>query len=120
MMQRTIFSRLKSMKDELKITSDQEKLWKTFVDALYKNEKEKQRIEAEASHRNLSQSEKAALTKEAQKLTYVLGMMEKMIRERLEGLQQIKAALDPLYASFNEKQKEIADRRMFQEIGSSL
>jgi hypothetical protein len=94
--------RVAALKADLKITEAQMPAWNKFADALLAAAKSMEES-MESMHKQMMQSGgKASLP---QKLEH----HAKMAAGHLASLQAIKAALDPLYASFSDEQKKIAD-----------
>ncbi len=94
--------RVAAVKTELKITEAQMPAWNKFADALL------------ASAKSMDESMQAMHSKMMQSGTTVslpekLDHHAKMAAAHVENLQAIKSALDPLYASFTDEQKKIAD-----------
>lgn len=98
-------ARLAEFAASLKITPAQAKAWETFAAALRAN----------------AQSMSDAMTMMqggmsgagggmAQTALGRIEMHERMMSARLDALRQVKAALQPLYAGFDEQQKQTADR----------
>ena len=94
--------RIASLKTELKITESQMPAWTKFSDALL------------ASAKSMEESmdmmhKRYAIRRDCSTLPEKLDHHAKMAAAHLTNLQAIKAALDPLYASFSDEQKKIAD-----------
>jgi LTXXQ motif family protein len=102
--------RVASLKTELKITEAQMPAWNKFADALLASGKSMEEA-IDAMHKNMMQSG-AALS-----LPERLEQHAKMAARYLANLQAIKAALDPLYASFSDEQKKLADRLKVGPMG---
>lgn len=102
--------RVASLKTELKITEAQMPAWNKFADALLASGKSMEEA-LDAMHKNMMQSG-AALS-----LPERLEQHAKMAARYLANLQAIKAALDPLYASFSNEQKKLADRLKVGPMG---
>lgn len=94
--------RVAALKADLKITEAQMPAWNKFADALLAAAKSMEES-MEGMHNQLMQSGGAA------SLPQKLEHHAKMAAGHLASLQAIKAALDPLYASFSDEQKKFAD-----------
>lgn len=131
-----IGDRVAALKTELKITDAQLPQWKAFADALVSAGKSMENMghhmappAAPAAAANppggdTSYPDAAAIKKTGPAVTHVsenlparLDAHEKMISAHLATLQAIKAALEPLYASFSDEQKKIADGLMVGPMG---
>jgi hypothetical protein len=93
--------RVASLKTELKITEAQTPAWNKFADALLAAAKSTDES-MEGMHKQMMQS---ATTSLPEKLEH----HAKMAAAHVANLNAIKAALDPLYASFSDEQKKLAD-----------
>ncbi|WGJ13481.1 Spy/CpxP family protein refolding chaperone [Methylocapsa sp. D3K7] len=93
--------RIASLKTELKITDAQMPAWTKFSDALLASAKD-----MEAS---MDAMDKRMQFGMAASLPEKLDHHAMMAAKHLAALQAIKAALDPLYASFSDEQKKLAD-----------
>jgi hypothetical protein len=102
--------RIASLKTELKITEAQTPAWNKFADALLaagkSMEQSMEGLQKQMTQANASASLPAKLERHA-----------KMAAAREANLNAIKAALDPLYASFSDEQKKIADGLNIGPIG---
>jgi hypothetical protein len=85
---------------ELKLTDQQEGLWGKVADAL--------RANAGAAKEMKSTMKDAMGTTDT--LLQRIGMHERILSTRLQGLQRLKTALEPFYAQLDEQQKAVADR----------
>jgi LTXXQ motif family protein len=94
--------RVAALKTELKITEAQTPAWNKFADALLAAAKSMEES-MEGMHKQMMQSSGPVSLPE--KLEHHV----KMAAGHLASVQAIKAALDPLYASFSDEQKKIAD-----------
>jgi LTXXQ motif family protein len=94
--------RVAALKADLKITEAQMPAWNKFADALLAAAKSMEES-MEGMHKEMMQSGAAASLPEK------LEHHAKMAAGHLASLQAIKAALDPLYASFSDEQKKLAD-----------
>ena len=94
--------RVAALKADLKITEAQMPAWNKFADALLAAAKSMEES-MEGMHNQMMQSGGAA------SLPQKLEHHAKMAAGHLSSLQAIKAALDPLYASFSDEQKKLAD-----------
>jgi len=90
--------RVAALKADLKITEAQMPAWNKFADALLAAAKS-----MEGMHKQMMQPGAAASLPEK------LEHHAKMAAGHLASLQAIKAALEPLYASFSDEQKKFAD-----------
>jgi hypothetical protein len=94
--------RVAALKADLKITEAQMPAWNKFADALLAAAKSMEES-MEGMHKQMRQSGAAASLPEK------LEHHAKMAAGHLASLQAIKAALEPLYASFSDEQKKFAD-----------
>ena len=94
--------RVAALKADLKITEAQMPAWNKFADALLAAAKSMEES-MKGMHNQTMQSGGAA------SLPQKLEHHAKMAAGHLASLQAIKAALDPLYASFSDEQKKLAD-----------
>jgi predicted tellurium resistance membrane protein TerC len=94
--------RVASLKTELKITEAQMPAWNKFADALLTAAKSMDES-MDAMHKKMMES--GAVPSLPDKLQH----HAKMAAVHLANLNAIKAALDPLYASFSDDQKKLAD-----------
>jgi LTXXQ motif family protein len=94
--------RVAALKVDLKITEAQMPVWKKFADALLAAAKSTEES-MEGMHKQMMQSGGTA------NLPQKLEHHAKMAAGHLASLQAIKAALEPLYASFSDEQKKFAD-----------
>ena len=94
--------RVAALKADLKITEPQMPAWNKFADALLAAAKSMEES-MEGMHKQMMQSGAAASLPEK------LEHHAKMAAGHLASLQAIKAALGPLYASFSDEQKKLAD-----------
>jgi hypothetical protein len=93
--------RIASLKTELKITEAQTPAWNKFADALVAAAKSADES-MESMHKQMMQSASASLPEKLERHA-------KMAAAHAANLNAIKAALDPLYASFSDEQKKLAD-----------
>ncbi|ABS69808.1 Spy/CpxP family protein refolding chaperone [Xanthobacter autotrophicus] len=98
-----IAGRIAFLKAELKITDAQQPLWNAFVEALKANR---------AMMGDMQEMMMAAQGGSAPTLPQRIDGHERMLVARLEAVRRLKAALGPLYASFDEAQKRTADQLM--------
>jgi len=106
MMASNIEGRIASLKTELKITDAQAPAWNRFAEAM--------RAAAGSMgnmYEQMMQSGPAAI------LPARLERREKMIATHLSRVRALQDALKPLYASFNDDQKKIADGMMIGPMG---
>jgi hypothetical protein len=124
--------RVASLKAELKITEAQTPAWNKFADALLAAAKSMEQSMEAMQHEMMQHAAPAAAAEQGAKdypdfgavkkttggaegakavkdLPAKLEHHEKMLKERLANLEAIKEALGPLYASFSDDQKKIAD-----------
>ena len=94
--------RVAALKADLKITEAQMPAWNKFADALLAAANSMAES-MEGMHKQMMQSGAAASLPEK------LDHHAKMSAGHLASLQAIKAALEPLYASFSDEQKKFAD-----------
>ncbi|HUZ90350.1 MAG TPA: Spy/CpxP family protein refolding chaperone [Methylocella sp.] len=94
--------RIASLKTELKITEAQTPAWNKFADALLASAKSMDEA-MDAVHNKMMQHGPAGSLPER------LEDEVKMAAMPHANLQAIKDALDPLYASFSDEQKKLAD-----------
>ncbi len=102
--------RVATLKADLKITEAQMPAWNKFADALLAAAKSMEEL-MEGMHKQMMQSGGTASLPEK------LERHAKMAAGHLASLQAIKAALDPLYASFSDEQKKIADGLRIGSMG---
>ncbi|HUZ90349.1 MAG TPA: Spy/CpxP family protein refolding chaperone [Methylocella sp.] len=93
--------RIASLKTELKITEAQTPAWNKFADALIAAAKSTDEM-MESMHKQMMKSAAMSLPEK-------LEHHAKMAAEHVGNLNAIKAALGPLYASFSDEQKKLAD-----------
>jgi LTXXQ motif family protein len=124
--------RVASLKAELKITEAQTPAWNKFADALLAAAKSMEQSMEAMQQEMMQHAAPAAAAEQVAKdypdfgavkkttggaegakavkdLPAKLEHHEKMLKERLVNLEAIKEALGPLYASFSDDQKKIAD-----------
>jgi hypothetical protein len=94
--------RVAALKTELKITEAQTPAWNKFSDVLLATAKSAEES-MDAMHNKMMQS--GATMSLPEKLEH----HAKMAAAHMTSLQAIKAALDPLYASFSDEQRKLAD-----------
>ena len=85
------------LKTELKITDAQTPQWNAFADAVRANAKGMKEM-----HASMMETPTAALPDR-------LALHEKMLSAHLDAVRRMKAAVEPLYASFSDEQKRTAD-----------
>jgi LTXXQ motif family protein len=93
--------RIASLKTELKITEAQMPAWNKFSDTLLASGKDME-ASMDAMHKQMQSGVMPTLPEK-------LDHHAKMAAAHITNLQAIKAALDPLYASFSDEQKKLAD-----------
>ena len=92
------------LRTELKITDAQQPQWNAFAEVL--------RAHARAAAGMMKEMQGAMMpsqTPTAGSLPQRIDLHERMLAARLDGLRQMKAALLPLYATFDEAQRRTAD-----------
>jgi LTXXQ motif family protein len=132
--------RVASLKTELKITELQTPAWNKFADALLAAAKSMEQSMEAMQHEMTQHVAPAAAADQGAKdypdfgaikkstggaegakamkdLPAKLEHHEKMLKERLANLEAIKEALGPLYASFSDEQKKIADELKIGPMG---
>ncbi len=98
--------RIAFLRTELKITDAQTAQWTRFADALRSTAKS-----MNGAHQQMMQEGMPAT------LPARLDFQGKMLSARLKALESMKGALIPLYASFSDDQKKLADELMFGPMG---
>jgi hypothetical protein len=93
--------RIASLKTELKITEAQMPAWNKFSDVLIASAKSMEES-MDAMHKRMQSGVMLTLPEK-------LDHYAQMAAAHITNLQAIKAALDPLYASFSDEQKKLAD-----------
>lgn len=106
MMAPYIEGRIATLKAELKITSTQTPQWNRFADAL-------RTAGNSMNHADMPMMHSGSATT----LPARLAARQAMLATHLTALGALKSALDPLYASFSDEQKKIADRLMIGPMG---
>jgi hypothetical protein len=106
MMSAHVEGRIAFLKTELKITDTQTPQWDRFADAL--------RAAARSMNEMFGQMMQPGSTGT---LTARLGRQETMLSAHLAAVKALKEALEPLYGSFNDEQKNVADRLMIGPMG---
>src|SRR6202030_4756233 len=99
-----------ALRADLKITEAQMRACNKFADALHAAAKSMEES-MEGMHKQMMQSGAAASLPEK------LEHHAKMAAGHLASLQAIKAALEPLYASFSDEQKKFADALKIGPMG---
>jgi len=92
--------RLTKLKDELKLTTQQEPLWAAFA--------EKSRAEAEKGAKAMRErmgSDKAVTAPER------MAQMQGMMRERLSSMEAVNQSFSRLYSALTPDQKAVADKQ---------
>jgi hypothetical protein len=102
--------RIASLKSELKITEAQTPAWNKFADALLAAAKSMEQS-VEGMEKQVTQAAAPASLPEQ------LDRHAKLASVRAANLTAIKTALDPLYASFSDEQKKIADELKIGPMG---
>jgi LTXXQ motif family protein len=98
MMASHVEGRIAALKTELKITEAQAPQWQRFADALRGAAKS-----MEAMQGQMMKADAPA------PLSARLARQEEMLSAHLASVKALKAAFDPLYASFGDEQKKVAD-----------
>ncbi len=93
--------RIASLKTELKITEAQMPAWNKFSDVLIASAKSMEES-MDAMHKRMQSGVMLTLPEK-------LDHYAQMAAAHITNLQAIKAALDPLYASFSDEQKKLAN-----------
>ncbi|MGH6812831.1 MAG: Spy/CpxP family protein refolding chaperone [Methylocella sp.] len=102
--------RIAALRASLKITEAQTPAWNKFADALATAAKSMEES-MEAMHKRMMAAGAAPSLPEK------LEHHAKMAAQHLANLQAIKVALDPLYASFSDEQKKLADEQKIGRMG---
>lgn len=105
MMTDHIEGRLAFLKIELGITSEQEPKWNAFAEAVRDSAK---------AMRSMRES---MMQGHDGTLLVRLEQQEKLLSVCLETLQKFKAAMGPLYTSFSDEQKRMADQLIISPMG---
>jgi hypothetical protein len=98
--------RLAFLKTELKITDTQLPLWNKFADALRNNAKAMSKV-MQGGVAGFGQSETVPGR---------LAARAKLLTAQLDALQNLKVAIDPLYAALSAEQKKTADEIMLAPV----
>lgn len=98
-----IEGRIAFLKTELKITAAQQPLWTAFTEALKANR---------AMMGDMQEMMMAAQGGGTPTLIQRIDGHERVLATRLEAVRRLKAALGPLYGSFDDAQKRTADQLM--------
>jgi LTXXQ motif family protein len=98
--------RLAFLKTELKITEAQTAQWTKFADAMRATAGQMNGMHQQMMQGGLPDT-----------LPDRLNLHEQMLSSHLEALKDMRAALDPLYASFSDEQKKLADDLMAGPMG---
>jgi hypothetical protein len=104
-----IEGRLAFLKTELKITDAQTPQWDRFADALRAGAGS-----MSGAQQMMMQDGKTA------GLPARIELQQKMLSTRLDALDAMKAALEPLYASLSDEQKKLADDLMIGPMGMMM
>ncbi|MDP1965278.1 MAG: Spy/CpxP family protein refolding chaperone [Reyranella sp.] len=99
--------RLAFLKTELKITPAQEPQWTKFADVVRSTAKNAQTAKPPMKHGDAK----------ASTVSDRLAHYEKTLTARLETVRALKTAVDPLYASFSDEQKKLADELLMSPMG---
>jgi hypothetical protein len=102
-------NRVASVKTELKITEAQTPEWNKFAEALL--------AAAKSADQMMEGMQKHMMKSTAMTLPEKLEHRAKMAAEHAANLNAIKAALDPLYASFSDEQKKLANELKIGPMG---
>ena len=106
MMSSNTEGRIASLKAELKITESQSALWNRFAESLRTVARSVNDLHGQMMHPGVDKELPARLEHQ-----------EKMLGAHLKSVQALKDAVDPLYASFSNEQKKIADGLMIGPMG---
>lgn len=98
-----IEGRIAFLRTELRITEQQQPLWDAFAEALRANARGMTGMMMDAQGAMMP-AQGAAVA-----LPQRIEIRERMLGARLEGLRQLGAALQPLYAALDDAQKRTAD-----------
>ncbi len=90
------------LKAELKITDSQEKAWNNFAKAVHEGNKEL--IDARSAPASI-------------KMVDMLDNQAKVLKARLDVVEKLKTALDPLYKDLDDSQKVAADQMIPMHLG---
>ncbi len=101
--------RIAFLKAELKITADQESLWKTYADAARDNSTG---MVTRCTAMMTQRASGAALT-----LPERLDLHEQFMTSQLESMRAVNGALKPLYAALSDDQKKVADQVFWTPMG---
>lgn len=101
--------RVAALKTELKITDEQMPAWNKFADAVLAAAKSMDES-MQSMHKHMESGMTMSLPEQ---VSHRLQMMT----SRVAAMQSIKDALDPLYASFSDEQKKIADKLKIGPMG---
>jgi hypothetical protein len=99
-----IEGRLAFLKTELAITEAQRPMWDAFAEALRANARD-----TAAMMKELRGEMKPSQAASSTGLLHQIDLHERMLAARLEALRRMKAALEPLYAVLDDRQKRTAD-----------
>jgi len=106
MMSGHVEGRLAFLKTELKITDAQIPQWTRVAEALRSTTTSMNAMRQQMMHEGMPTTALARLD-----------LHEKMLSAHLESLKNTKVALIPLYASFSDEQKKLADELMLGPMG---
>lgn len=98
MMASHVEARIAALKIDLKITEAQAPQWQRFADALRDTAKSMEAMQGRMMKADMPSQLSARLARQ-----------EEMLSAHLASVKALKAAFDPLYASFSEEQKKVAD-----------
>lgn len=101
--------RVAALKTELKITDAQMPAWNKFADAVLAAAKSMDES-MQSMHKHMESGMTMSLPEQ---VSHRLQMMT----SRVAAMQSIKDALDPLYATFSDEQKKIADKLKIGPMG---
>ncbi|WP_292589150.1 Spy/CpxP family protein refolding chaperone [Mesorhizobium sp.] len=96
--------RIAFLQAELKVTDAQQPQWKAVADAMRANAKLAEQTMGGMGGAMMSAGP-AAMTPSKR-----IDQAEQMLSGRLEGLRQLKAAIEPFYATLSDAQKAVADK----------
>jgi hypothetical protein len=101
--------RIAALKTELKITEAQTPAWDKFADTLL--------VAAKSMEASMEGMHKQMMQPDGMSLSEKLDHHAKMAAAHSATMQEIKAALDPLYASFSDEQKKLANTLKIGPMG---
>jgi gamma-glutamyl phosphate reductase len=103
--------RIAFLRAELKITDAQARVWDKFADTLRNSSK---RL------RDAILPKPGANQPQAQSIVQLVAAQERRLTARLQGIQEVKAQLDPLYAALSDEQKKTANELLAPQMGMGM